>query len=198
MREICTSGLMSGEGKRIAHATPRLSSTLPRYRWAADKVVMGDATTRRLGFCGFQELRADRASSRAKPESARSRNARTWICLVSAALAIQCIRGDDGVFEKRASPAVLGTAVISFDSLGATKQCHISEQSSVPQSMAQNAITRISLSACRALSSGGSPSSAKQAANRSMWPPGANPIVRLDFGSAPRPAFWPRSQMRFP
>ena len=28
MREIRTSGLMSGEGKRVAHATPRLSSTL--------------------------------------------------------------------------------------------------------------------------------------------------------------------------
>ena len=27
MREIRTSGLMSGEGRRIAHATPRLSST---------------------------------------------------------------------------------------------------------------------------------------------------------------------------
>jgi len=29
MREIRTSGLMSGEGKRIAQTTPRLSSTLP-------------------------------------------------------------------------------------------------------------------------------------------------------------------------
>jgi hypothetical protein len=29
MREIRTSGLMSGEGKRIAHAAPRSSSTLP-------------------------------------------------------------------------------------------------------------------------------------------------------------------------
>jgi len=28
MREIRTSGLMSGEGKRTAHAAPRLSSTL--------------------------------------------------------------------------------------------------------------------------------------------------------------------------
>jgi hypothetical protein len=29
MREIRTSGLMSGEGKRVAHAAPRPSSTLP-------------------------------------------------------------------------------------------------------------------------------------------------------------------------
>ncbi len=29
MPEIGTSGLMSGEGKRIAQTTPRLSSTLP-------------------------------------------------------------------------------------------------------------------------------------------------------------------------
>jgi hypothetical protein len=29
MREIRTSGLMSGEGKRTAHAAPRISSTLP-------------------------------------------------------------------------------------------------------------------------------------------------------------------------
>ena len=36
MREIRTSGLMSGEGKRIAHAAPRLSSTLlvkPGRQW---------------------------------------------------------------------------------------------------------------------------------------------------------------------
>jgi hypothetical protein len=29
MRETRTSGLMSGEGKRVAYAAPRLSSTLP-------------------------------------------------------------------------------------------------------------------------------------------------------------------------
>jgi hypothetical protein len=31
MREIRTSGLMSGEGKRVAQAIPRLSSTLPLH-----------------------------------------------------------------------------------------------------------------------------------------------------------------------
>jgi len=32
MREIRTSGLMSGEGKRVAKAIPRPSSTLPSQR----------------------------------------------------------------------------------------------------------------------------------------------------------------------
>jgi hypothetical protein len=42
MPEIGTSSLMSGEGKRIAHAAPRLSSTLQRERTgAANPVAIG-------------------------------------------------------------------------------------------------------------------------------------------------------------
>jgi sorbitol-specific phosphotransferase system component IIBC len=35
MREIRTSGLMSGEGKRVAQAIPRLSSTLLALSFSA-------------------------------------------------------------------------------------------------------------------------------------------------------------------
>jgi hypothetical protein len=42
MREIRTSGLMSGEGKRIGQTTPRLSSTLQREPVKSmDSVVTG-------------------------------------------------------------------------------------------------------------------------------------------------------------
>ncbi len=42
MPEIGTSGLMSGEGKRIARTTPRLSSTLPWRNSEANVFDGGD------------------------------------------------------------------------------------------------------------------------------------------------------------
>jgi hypothetical protein len=54
MREIRTSGLMSGEGKRVAHAIPRLSSTLlalvrPERR---DHLVGASPTRAMVGWPG--------------------------------------------------------------------------------------------------------------------------------------------------
>jgi hypothetical protein len=39
MREIRTSSLMSGDGRRTAHAAPRPSSTLPHQTAALDRAA---------------------------------------------------------------------------------------------------------------------------------------------------------------
>ena len=63
----------------------------------------------------------------------------------------------------------------------------MSEQSSAPHSMAQNAITRIACRSCRALSSRGSSSSEKQAANPSMAPPNPEPHGSTPGHASPQP-----------
>jgi len=59
MREIRTSGLMSGEGKRSAYATPRLSSTLLKV-WQREQGWHVDlAPNQRIGIGQFDADGAD-------------------------------------------------------------------------------------------------------------------------------------------
>jgi hypothetical protein len=76
--------------------------------------------------------------------------------------------------------AGFATGAVEGDGKTLRRSNAMSEQSSPPHRMVQKAIIRISVSACRALSSRGFSSAAKQPAKRSMRSPKPNPMVRID------------------
>ena len=100
MREIRTSGLMSGEGKRVAHATPRLSSTLlalvrPERR---DHLVGASPTRAMVGWPGsWQAARMGNRPGRSPATKAASGGRANW-------RAVTCVKPEQASKGKSWTP----------------------------------------------------------------------------------------------